>query len=169
MYGISPFSNAITCTSRGILRISTRQPFTFNIQIIGLSSTRLGSVQSGCIWKIFSVCRIFWARPLAVCCETPILLQSSSARMCGDWDLSNKKFTCPSVYRIPAAHDFACPFTSGEGRFRARVLAILRARSAYSSLRYSLQKVSLMEVISSYSACMDSGTFSEFVFTVHLE
>ena len=42
MYGISPFSKAICCTSRGALRTSIMKPLTFSIQMSGLSSIRLG-------------------------------------------------------------------------------------------------------------------------------
>jgi hypothetical protein len=46
-YGISPFSNATSCASRGASRMSIKNPFTSSIHTRGLSSRRLGSVQLG--------------------------------------------------------------------------------------------------------------------------
>src|ERR1019366_4407078 len=57
MYGINPLLNAISCNSLGAWRMSTRKPLTSTVHTIG-SSRRLGKVQFGSSWYIFSILRI---------------------------------------------------------------------------------------------------------------
>ena len=95
-YGIIPRRNASSWTSRGACRASTIRPFTWISQAIGLSASRLGSVQFGSIGPIFnnSMIAVDFAEP--VFGLRPKCGHNSSARMCGVWLLSNRKLTRPT-------------------------------------------------------------------------
>src|SRR3712207_4892791 len=51
-----------------------------------------------------------------------------------------------------------CPEARGLGRLRQRVAVMARARSRYSSFRWSRQNASVSATMASYVACMARGT-----------
>ena len=156
MYGISPFWKATTCASRGAWRMSIRNPLTFNIQTSGLSSIRLGNVQSGSKWRILSRSRIAFdfAAPLAGAdAETLVNVGQLHVRLLA---LVSRKLTQPMVRTMPLAQAFGLPWSNGEGRLRASFSASLRQRTAYSSFRCSLQNWSIRPTM----ACKTSAVSS---------
>src|SRR3954469_24969308 len=59
---------------------------------------------------------------------------------------------------MPQAQVRGCPELSGLGRLRQRAAVMARARSRYSSFRWSRLKGSVSAVMASYVACMALGT-----------
>ena len=119
------------------------RPLTSIIQIIGLSSMRLGSVQRWSNWRIFSIVRIAFDFPWPVLSATPNALSMAVSFRCGLRLLSSRKLTQPIVRTIPQAQVSGLPLGNGDGRLRASAPASLRHNASYSSSRCSRQKASV--------------------------